>query len=172
MDKLLYVVSKDCVETPFDRILQAAPDGTNAEDCEKLPDRCFVSRGWEPRKKSMQQGRCYFNKGKTIYVQFVPRFPLSPFLPPFFTLPPLPPSFPSLPPSLLPYPPSFPSLPPLPPSLPSLPPFPPLPPSLLHPPFFLLTTRLPLKTNVKIFPLQSPGASNRGRNLTSIWPMR
>ncbi|XP_031571910.1 uncharacterized protein LOC116306022 [Actinia tenebrosa] len=61
------IISKECVETPFDQLILAAPEKTSADDCEKLPDRCFLSLGWDYRMRQMQPGYCYYRKGSMCF---------------------------------------------------------------------------------------------------------
>ncbi len=48
-----------------DRVL-AASDGTSHEECESKSDRCFWTDGWDTRRRRMEQGTCYYNRGINV----------------------------------------------------------------------------------------------------------
>ncbi|KAJ7386527.1 hypothetical protein OS493_008663 [Desmophyllum pertusum] len=58
----LEAVPSGCVDGAAQRDrVWAAPAGTNHEECESKPDRCYWTDGWKTGHRVMLPGTCYYN---------------------------------------------------------------------------------------------------------------
>ena len=62
-------VPSGCVDGASQRnVVWAAPAGTEHEECESKPDRCYWTDGWYVGHRRWLPGTCYYNKGKYILI--------------------------------------------------------------------------------------------------------
>ena len=62
-------VPSGCVDGASQRnVVWAASAGTEHEECESKPDRCYWTDGWYVGRRRWLPGTCYYNKGKYILI--------------------------------------------------------------------------------------------------------
>ncbi|XP_031571908.1 uncharacterized protein LOC116306019 [Actinia tenebrosa] len=63
----LEMVPRECIEVPKSERILAAVSATNVEECEKRPDRCFFSDGWDTTRHVVLPGTCFYKKDSMCY---------------------------------------------------------------------------------------------------------
>ena len=62
---LIIPVPSGCVDVAWDReVFLAKPKKTSAEECERRADRCYWADDWDPDRRDLEEGTCYYRAGK------------------------------------------------------------------------------------------------------------
>ena len=60
---IIPLVPRECVDVRGNDKILAAESGITPEECEKKPDRCYWTDGWDHYHREMKPGTCYYKKG-------------------------------------------------------------------------------------------------------------